>query len=68
MLRAVATLPRAQQAAVVLFYFEDRPIAEIADVIGCSEVTARVHLHRARKRLTELLGYEGSETDAIHAP
>jgi len=67
-LRAVAKLPRAQQAAVVLFYFEDRPIAEVADLLACSEVTAKVHLHRARKRLTELLGDEESETDERYAP
>jgi RNA polymerase sigma-70 factor (ECF subfamily) len=67
-LRAVAKLPPAQQAAVVLFYFEDRPIAEVADLLACSEVTAKVHLHRARKRLTELLRDEESETDDRHAP
>jgi RNA polymerase sigma-70 factor (ECF subfamily) len=67
-LRAVAKLPGAQRAAVVLFYFEDRPIAEIADILACSEVTAKVHLHRARKRLAELLGNEEEPTDVRHAP
>jgi RNA polymerase sigma-70 factor (ECF subfamily) len=40
---------------VVLFYFEDRPVDEVADLLGCSAQTARVHLFRARKRLGELL-------------
>jgi RNA polymerase sigma-70 factor (ECF subfamily) len=53
---AVARLPRAQRAAIVLHYYEDRPVAEIAAMIGCSEPTARVHLHRGRRRLAELLG------------
>lgn len=66
-LRAVAKLPAAQRAAVVLFYFEDRPVAEIAEILACSEVTAKVHLHRARKRLAALLADEGSPEDVSHA-
>jgi DNA-directed RNA polymerase specialized sigma24 family protein len=66
-LRAVAKLPGAQRAAVVLFYLEDRPVAEVADILACSEVTAKVHLHRARKRLAQLLGDEESWEDTSHA-
>ena len=57
-LDAVRRLPGMQRAAVTLFYYEDRSVAEIADLLGCAEPTARVHLHRARKRLAELLGEE----------
>ena len=53
-LRAVGNLPGMQRAAVVLYYLEDRPLAEIGDVLGCSESTARVHLHRARKHLADV--------------
>ena len=53
---AVRRLPTAQRAAIVLHYYEDRPVAEIASILGCAEATARVHLHRGRKRLAELLG------------
>jgi RNA polymerase sigma factor (sigma-70 family) len=56
--RAVRALPPSQRAAVVWFYFEDRPISEIADFLGCSPVTARVHLHKARQALAALLGEE----------
>ena len=66
-LRAVAKLPGAQRAAVVLFYLEDRPVTEVADILACSEVTAKVHLHRARKRLAQLLGDEESWEDTSHA-
>jgi len=52
---AVHRLPGMQRAAIVLFNFEDRAIAEIAEILGCAEPTARVHLHRARKRLAEAL-------------
>jgi RNA polymerase sigma-70 factor (ECF subfamily) len=66
-LRAIAKLPASQRAAIVLFYLEDRPVAEVADIMSCSEVTAKVHLHRARRRLAELLGDDESREDAIHA-
>ena len=51
LLRSVQKLPTKQRVAVVLFYFEDRPTGEIADVLGCSPATVKVHLHRARKTL-----------------
>jgi RNA polymerase sigma-70 factor (ECF subfamily) len=57
-LAAVRTLPPNQRAAIVLHYFEDRPVAEIADALGCAPATARVHLHKARHRLAELLHEE----------
>jgi RNA polymerase sigma factor (sigma-70 family) len=57
-IRAVGRLGGMQRAAVVLFYFEDLPLSEIASILRCSEATVRVHLHRARKRLAELLGEE----------
>ena len=59
--RAVGRLPMMQRATVVLFYFEDRPIAEIADILAIAPSTAKVHLHRARTRLAELLGEEVDE-------
>jgi RNA polymerase sigma factor (sigma-70 family) len=59
---AVRNLPAQQRAAVVLFYFEDLPIGEIADLLGCSPATARVHLHRARVRLGRLLAEQEVES------
>jgi RNA polymerase sigma-70 factor (ECF subfamily) len=57
-LDAVGRLPAAQRAAIALFYYEDRPVAQIAALLGCTESTARVHLHHGRKRLAMLLGEE----------
>lgn len=54
--RAVLTLPRRQRAAIVLHYFEDRPVSEIATLLGCGEVTVRTHLARGRQALAERLG------------
>jgi RNA polymerase sigma-70 factor (ECF subfamily) len=59
-LQAVRQLPGAQRAVIVLFYFEDRPVAEIAEILGCAQATAKVHLHRARRRLGKMLGEEES--------
>ena len=53
---ALRQLPTQQRAAVVLHYYADRPIREVADVLGTSTSTVAVHLHRGRNRLRELLG------------
>ncbi|WP_239460206.1 SigE family RNA polymerase sigma factor [Nocardioides daejeonensis] len=49
--RVCQGLPRQQRAAVVLRYYEDLDHPEIAEILGCSEVTVRSHLHRALARL-----------------
>ncbi len=54
--QAVAKLPGKQRAAVALFYQEDRSTADIAEILGCSESTARAHLFKARSTLAHLLG------------
>ena len=53
---AIRRLSGSQRAAIVLHYYEDRPVTEVAAILGCAESTARVHLHRGRNRLRELLG------------
>ena len=54
----ISGLPPAQKTAIILFYYEDRPTSEIATILDCSESTARVHLHKARKRLAALVREE----------
>ena len=58
LVRGLRSLTAIQRAAVALFYFEDRPIAEVADLLGCANGTAKTHLHRARHRLAALLREE----------
>ena len=58
---ALSQLPLKQRTCVLLFYYEDRPIAEIVDILGISEGSVKVHLHRARERLAALLGEEVDE-------
>ena len=55
---AVRALPPRQRAVVALFYLEDMPITEVADILACSESTVSVHLHRARKALAAVVGTE----------
>lgn len=52
---AIVRLPAAQRAAIVLHYYEDHPVAVVAQLLGCSTPTAKVHLHRGRKKLERLL-------------
>jgi RNA polymerase sigma factor (sigma-70 family) len=54
--RAVRRLPERQRAAVVLHVLEGRPHAEIAAVLGCSDVNARQLLHRGLTKLRTLVG------------
>ena len=58
---AVAALAPMQRAAVVLFYWDDLPVREIAEVLEVSESTVKQHLHRARHRLAVSLGEEVGE-------
>ncbi|MGI9607013.1 MAG: RNA polymerase sigma factor [Acidimicrobiales bacterium] len=55
---AVASLPTNQRAAIALRYLDDLPDIEIANILGCSHATARVHLHRAHKKLADILGHD----------
>jgi RNA polymerase sigma-70 factor (sigma-E family) len=49
--RALATLSPKQRACVVLRYYEDLSVAEIADELGCAEGTVKRHLADARAKL-----------------
>jgi RNA polymerase sigma-70 factor (ECF subfamily) len=61
---AVATLAPRQRAAVVLHYYEDLPLVEVARILNVSESTVKQHLMRARTRLADLLG-ENQEHDHV---
>jgi RNA polymerase sigma-70 factor (ECF subfamily) len=56
LLRAVGALPPQQRTAIVLFYYEDHAVAEVADLMDCSVAAVKVILFRARKALARQLG------------
>jgi RNA polymerase sigma-70 factor (ECF subfamily) len=56
LLDALAKLAPKQRVAVILFYYEDAPVREIARRSGTSQMSVRANLSRGRKRLKELLG------------
>jgi RNA polymerase sigma-70 factor (ECF subfamily) len=58
LLRVISQLPPMQRAAIALHYLDDLPVEEVAATLGCAPSTARVHLHRGRTRLAELLHEE----------
>jgi RNA polymerase sigma-70 factor, ECF subfamily len=53
---ALAALPFAQRAVVVLHHFEDLSYAEVAAVTGSTVPAVRSHLFRARRTLGTVLG------------
>ncbi len=59
--QAVRRLPARQAQAVALFYMEDFSIAEIAEVLGCSEGTVKTHLSRARHAVAQDLQLEDEQ-------
>lgn len=64
--RAVLELTPMQRACVVLHYLEDRPVAEVARLLSCSEGSVKTHLHRGRTRLAVLLGDSEEEHADAH--
>jgi RNA polymerase sigma-70 factor (ECF subfamily) len=51
--RLMDTLPEAQRGVISLFYFEERPVAEIARTLEMPEGTVKTHLARARATLRQ---------------
>jgi RNA polymerase sigma-70 factor (ECF subfamily) len=52
---AIARLPERQRTAIVLRHLEELGYAEIAEIMGVSESTARVQVRNARENLRRLL-------------
>ncbi len=58
LLAAVRELPPKQRTAVVQRYLLDRPYAEVAAVVGCSEDAARQNVRAGLQRLRQDLTTE----------
>lgn len=58
LLAQVLALPYAYRQVIVLHYYEDQEIREIAAILGLREGTVRTRLHRARHMLKTALAAE----------
>ena len=55
---AVRALPMKQRSVVVLYYYQEYRISEIAKILGCLEGTVKSRLHTAKKQLRRMLADE----------
>lgn len=61
-------LSDAQYQTVILFYFNDMSIAEIAEVMDCPEGTVKYRLNTARARIKQgVLDYEHRTDDTVYS-
>ena len=49
--RAMEQLEADERALITLYYMEERPLTEVAFILGMTEGNAKVKLHRIRKKL-----------------
>jgi len=49
--QALGTLPEKDRSIVMLYYFEDLPVEEIARITGLTSSNVKIRLFRARKKL-----------------
>lgn len=54
--RELMQLSPSQRATIVMHDLYGYRFSEIGRVLGCSEATVRVHLHRGRRRLIKTIG------------
>ena len=63
---ALTHLPARQRAVLVLRYWADLPVAEVADILGCSEATVTSTASRAASRLAETLAHTAPHVTRTH--
>jgi RNA polymerase sigma factor (sigma-70 family) len=65
---ALAHLPEPERAVLELVAVDELPVSKAADALGIRAVTARVRLHRARRRMQQQLGAEPTTRPAEATP
>lgn len=55
---AMQKLSMEERTLLTLFYYEDKPLAEVAEVMGLTEANVKVRLHRTRKKLYVMIKNE----------
>ena len=64
LLGLVELLPERLRRALVLYYYEERSVSEVALMLGCPEGTVKTLLFRARAALGEMLQRRGLDDPA----
>lgn len=64
---ALGALTARQRACVVLYYYEDLSVLQIARALGCGEGTVKRTLHDARSALHGLVARAETEGERAHA-
>lgn len=59
--RCLEQLPDKERVAVLMFYLEERPLEEVARVLGCGLAGAKSRVHRGRHKLKALVMAELGE-------
>jgi RNA polymerase sigma-70 factor (sigma-E family) len=67
-LDALATLPAKARAVVVLRYWEDLSVEQVADLLGCSPGNVKSQSARSLDKLRALLGDAGAEHGPLDHP
>jgi RNA polymerase sigma-70 factor, ECF subfamily len=65
LVEAIERLNAHYRDAVILFYYQDLPISEVAKIMNAPENTVKTYLSRGKNQLKKLLGgigYNGEET------
>lgn len=52
---AMEKLPELEQVLITLYYYEDQKVEEISNITGLTESNVKVKIHRARKKMYDLL-------------
>ena len=60
MREVIDSLPEDYRTALVLHDLEGQTAAQVAEIAGCSTATAKIRIHRARRRLKQALDEECS--------
>jgi RNA polymerase sigma-70 factor (ECF subfamily) len=55
LVQVVDLLETEEKAIITLFYYEEKPVAEIAEILKLSPANVKVKLHRIRKKLYILI-------------
>lgn len=61
--RAIDALPEKDKAIVILKYFEDKKLEEIADILNENVNTIKSRLYRSMKKLRGALSDEGNQSE-----